>query len=89
MDSSSEEEVIEKGPRRPPISAFKGGDAARNELEPEEARQLWKRLENDEVFTSEDDLLRLWRLALAKTAVEEDGQLPFTVMDLAKHPGVA
>ena len=86
--AGSEEEVeLDKENSKPclrPVSALLKDEAlAKREIE--EASGLWKKLEMEEegTFTT-DELSTLWRVAIAKSRVMDDGQLPFLCLDLVK-----
>lgn len=65
-----------------PVSALLKDEAlARHEIE--EASALWKKLVDEETFTT-DELGILWRVAIARARVTDDGQLPFLCLDLVK-----
>lgn len=90
---SSDEEMNENDkenakPCLKPVSALMKDEAvAMNEIE--ETSALWKELEMDDgTMTrtfSADELAMLWRVAVAKARVANDGQLPFVCLDLAKQ----
>ena len=84
---SEEEMELDKENSKPclrPVSALLKDEAlAKREIE--EASALWKKLEMDEegTFTT-DELGTLWRVAIARARVTDDGQLPFLCLDLVK-----
>ena len=70
-----------------PVSALlKDEDVAKREIE--EFGPLWKELEmldeTAKAFTT-DELASLWRVAIARARVTDDGQLPFLCLDLVKQ----
>eukprot|EP00438_Fugacium_kawagutii_P000807 Skav235092 [mRNA] locus=scaffold711:60166:62604:- [translate_table: standard] len=91
MSSDEEMNENEKENAKPclkPVSALMKDEAVANQ-EIEETSALWKELEMDDGTMkrtfSADELAMLWRVAVAKARVANDGQLPFVCLDLAKQ----